>query len=151
MKTQLLKMDIQKFAGLLSKDTKLGLKTTGSTYKDLPGLQSVPEIGGDPEQVDVTTLADSNKKYIAGIQDMDSLEFTFLYDNTTFKELKALQLAGTEGDFKITYPDGSTCTFKGGVTVKMGGAEVNGAFQFTLAITVSSGPDFTDATPSGAS
>lgn len=138
-------MNIQMFAGLLSKNTKLGMKTTGSTFKDLEGLQSVPEIGGDPEQVDVTTLVDATKKYIAGIQDMDSLEFTFLYDNTVFKELKAVQTSGKEADFKITYPDGSTCTFKGGVTVKMGGAEINGAFQFTLAVTVSSGPDFTDA------
>lgn len=143
-------MNIQMFAGLLSKDTKLGMKTAGSTFKDLEGLQSVPEIGGDPEQVDVTTLVDATKKYIAGIQDMDSLEFTFLYDNAVFKELKAVQTSGKEAEFKITYPDGSTCTFKGGVTIKMGGAEINGAFQFTLAVTVSSGPDFTDAstTPS---
>lgn len=150
MKKQLLEMNIQMFAGLLSKDTKLGMKTTGSTFKDLEGLQSVPEIGGDPEQVDVTTLVDATKKYIAGIQDMDSLEFTFLYDNAVFKELKAVQTSGKEAEFKITYPDGSTCTFKGGVTIKMGGAEINGAFQFTLAVTVSSGPDFTDAstTPS---
>lgn len=147
MKKELLKMDIQMFAGLLSKDTKLGMKSTGTTYEDLAGLQAVPEIGGDPEQVDITTLADATKKYIAGIQDMDSLEFTFLYDNAIFKKLKAIQTSGKEVDFQITYPDGSTCTFKGGITVKMGGAEVNGAFQFTLAVTVSSGPDFTDAKP----
>ena len=140
------KMNLQMFAGLLSKDTTLGMADSGgSTFTTLPGLQAVPEIGGDPEQVDVTTLADATKKYIAGIQDMDSLEFTFLYDNATFITLKTAQLAGTEKSFKITYPDGSTCTFTGGITVKMGGAEVNGAFQFTLAVTVSSGPDFTDA------
>lgn len=140
-------MNIQMFAGLLSKDTKLGMKSTGTTYEDLAGLQSVPEIGGDPEQVDVTTLADATKKYITGIQDMDSLEFTFLYDNAIFKKLKSIQTSGKEVDFQITYPDGSTCTFKGGITVKMGGAEVNGAFQFTLSVTVSDGPDFTDAKP----
>lgn len=134
-------------AGLLSKDTTLGMKATGGsgTFTLIPGLQSVPEIGGDPEQVDVTTLADANKKYIAGIQDMSSLEFTFLYDNATFKTLKDAQLSGAEKDFEITYPDRSTCTFTGGLTVKMGGAEVNGAFQMTLAVTVSAGPDFSDA------
>ncbi|MBD9846474.1 phage tail protein [Enterococcus faecalis] len=131
-------------SGLLSKGTKLEMKAAGGTFKELAGLQSVPEIGGDPEQVDVTTLADSTKKYIAGIQDMDSLEFTFLYDQSVFKELKVVQNSGKEADFKITYPDNTTCTFTGGVTVKMGGAEVNGAFQMTLAVTVSSGPDFDD-------
>lgn len=146
MRKQSLAVDIQLFAGLLSKDTKLGMKV-GTNYETLSGLQSVPEIGGDPEQVDVTTLADATKKYISGIQDMDSLEFTFLYDNATFKKLKAVQSSGKEVEFQITYPDDSTCTFKGGVTVKMGGAEVNGAFQFTLTVTVSAGPDFTDAKP----
>lgn len=139
-------MNLQMFAGLLSKDTTLKMKASGgSSFEVLQGLQSVPEIGGDPEQVDVTTLADGTKKYIAGIQDMDSLEFTFLYDNRIFSKLKAVQTSGKEADFEIVYPDNSKCTFKGGVTVKMGGAEVNGAFQFTLSVTVSQGPDFTEA------
>mgnify|MGYP000983005968 CR=1 FL=1 len=69
--------------GLLSKDTKLSYKTTGSTFTDLLLLQEVPEVGGDPEKVEVTTLADGVKKYIPGVRDLGDLTFTFLYDNST--------------------------------------------------------------------
>lgn len=141
--TRILPMNLQLFAGLLTKDTTLSMKISGGeNFEELSGLQSVPEVGGDPEQVDVTTLADSNKKYISGIQDMDSLAFTFLYDKTVFTKLKTVQTSGKEAEFKITYPDRSVCSFKGGVTVKMGSGEVNGAYQFTLSVTVSDGPNW---------
>lgn len=144
MKQQLLmKMHLQFFAGLLTKDTELSMKTDAAQgFEVIDGLQAVPEVGGDPEQVDVTTLADATKKYISGIQDMDSLEFTYLYDKAAFTKLKAVQTSGKEAQFKLTYPDGAVCSFTGGVTVKMGAGEVNGAYQFTLSVTVSDGPDW---------
>ncbi|MFQ7237006.1 MAG: phage tail tube protein [Enterococcus hulanensis] len=142
-KTKFLPMNLQLFAGLLTKDTSLSMKSgSESAFTEIEGLQAVPEIGGDPEQVDVTTLKDANKKYISGIQDMDSLEFTFLYDKTVFTKLKAVQTSGKEAQFELAYPDGAKCTFTGGVTVKMGSGEVNGAYQFTLSVTVSDGPDW---------
>ncbi|MDT2600354.1 phage tail tube protein [Enterococcus hulanensis] len=142
-KTKILPMNLQLFAGLLTKDTTLSMKAgSESTFAEIEGLQAVPEIGGDPEQVDITTLKDANKKYISGIQDMDSLEFTFLYDKAVFTKLKAVQTAGKEAEFELAYPDGAKCTFTGGVTVKMGSGEVNGAYQFTLSVTVSDGPDW---------
>lgn len=142
-KTKILPMNLQLFAGLLTKDTKLSMKSGAETdFSEIKGLQAVPEVGGDPEQVDVTTLEDANKKYISGIQDMDSLEFTFLYEKAVFTKLKAVQTSGKEAQFELEYPDGAVCTFTGGITVKMGSGEVNGAYQFTLAVTVSDGPDW---------
>lgn len=142
-KTKILPMNLQLFAGLLTKGTALSMKSgSESGFTEIEGLQAVPEIGGDPEQVDVTTLKDANKKYISGIQDMDSLEFTFLYDKAVFTKLKAVQTSGKEARFELSYPDGAKCTFTGGVTVKMGSGEVNGAYQFTLSVTVSDGPDW---------
>ena len=144
-KQTILPMNLQLFAGLLTKDTTLSMKTSGgSTFEVIKDLQAVPEVGGDPEQVDVTTLADGNKKYISGIQDMDSLEFTFLYSKETFSKLKTVQTSGKEAEFKLTYPDNSFFSFTGGVTVKMGSGEVNGAYQFTLSVTVSDGPNYVD-------
>ena len=142
-KTKILPMNLQLFACLLTKGTALSMKSgSESGFTEIEGLQAVPEIGGDPEQVDVTTLKDANKKYISGIQDMDSLEFTFLYDKAVFTKLKAVQTSGKEAKFELSYHDGAKCTFTGGVTVKMGSGEVNGAYQFTLSVTVSDGPDW---------
>ena len=62
-KTKILPMNLQLFAGLLTKDTALSMKSgSESAFAEIEGLQAVPEIGGDPEQVDVTTLKDANKK-----------------------------------------------------------------------------------------
>lgn len=138
-------LDLQMYAGergLLSKGTKLGYKTTGSTFTNVEGLQSTPEVGGDPEQVEVTDLSDSKKRYIAGLQDVDTLEFGVLYDAAVFGALETLQANDTKADWELAFPDGSKFTFKGQPTVKMGGAEVNGALAFTLSIVVSDGPDF---------
>lgn len=45
-------------AGILSKDIKLSSKAgSASQYAELPLLMEVPEMGGTPEKVDVTTLA----------------------------------------------------------------------------------------------
>ena len=50
---------------LLSKGTKLQYADTkAGTFKTLYGLQSTPDMGGDPEKVDVTNLADGAKRYI---------------------------------------------------------------------------------------
>lgn len=127
--------------GLLSKDTKLSYKTTGSTYADLLLLQEVPEVGGDPEKVEVTTLADGVKKYIPGVRDLGDLTFTFLYDNSTdgsYRILSGLQAAGTLTSFKITYPDTTTHAFDAYVNVKMGASSVNSPLTFSLTLTMNS-------------
>ena len=53
-------------AGLLTKGITLGYKSgdSGSSYTTIPNLQASPMLGGTPERVDVTTLEDSNRKYI---------------------------------------------------------------------------------------
>lgn len=143
MITEKIEMSLQRFAeGLLSKGTKLSYKSGGSSFTNLEGLQSTPELGGDPEQVETTTLADAKKKYIAGLQDVDTLEYGFLYDSTVFGALEALQVADTTCDWEQSFPDNSKFTFRGRPTVKMGAAEPNGALTFTLSIVVSDGPDY---------
>ena len=83
-------------AGTSYNEATLLYKTEGmNDYEELEYLMEIPEIGRDPEQIDVTTLKDKNKKYIPGISDLGDLEFVFLYDVSTEKSnyriLKKLQ------------------------------------------------------------
>ena len=66
--------------GILTKNTKLSVKISDSFVDLGADLQEFPNLGGAAEQVEVTTLADGNRRYINGIKDFGSLEFTFLYD-----------------------------------------------------------------------
>ncbi|MBE1554806.1 phage tail tube protein [Sporosarcina limicola] len=138
--------------GLLSKDTTLSVKSgTGGAYKVLEHLMEVPEMGGDPEKVEVTTLSDGVKKYINGVKDLGDLSFKFLYDNekvdSNYRVLKALQDANTKASYKVEYPDGTGHEFEAYVNVKMDSAAVNAAMTFSAGMSLQSDITVTNPTP----
>ena len=116
-------------AGILSKDIKLSSKAGAeSQFAELPLLMEVPEMGGNPEKVDVTTLADASRKYIDGIKDYGDLAFKFLYENTegsAYRILQGYEEAGTVADYKVELPDGTGFAFSGQVSTKIDSAAVN--------------------------
>ena len=117
----------------ISKGIKLSYKTSsGETYTDLTNLQEIPELGGDAESIEITTLADAAHMYTDGILNYgDSLPFVFLYEKTQFTALQGL--TGSV-DFKVSLPDNSTCSFSGTCSVKLAGVGVNTALTYTLSI-----------------
>lgn len=128
-------------AGLLTKDIKLSYKNNDQ-YVEIANLQECPELGGTAEKVDVTTLADGNKKYINGIKDFGDLAFKFLYDNSTttsnYRVVRGLEEAGNVVDWKVTFPDNTEFMFSGEVTTAIDSASVNNALTFTANITLNS-------------
>jgi len=123
--------------GVLSKDTTISYQASGSTWTEIEYLLEVPELGGEPEQIDVTTLKDASRKYIPGIKDLGDLAFQFLYDNSgatsNYRVLKGLQDTGNATTFKVEYPDGTAHQFDAIVNVRMDSAAVNAALTFTAA------------------
>lgn len=139
-------------AGLLTKDTTLSYKSsTGSTFTVIEHLMEVPELGGDPEKVDVTTLSSPVKQYIPGIRDLGDLTFKFLYDNETstsnYRVLRELQEENKVVSFKVEYPDGTGHQFDAYVNVKIDSAAVNAAMTFTASMSLQS--DIMVTHPSG--
>ena len=128
-------------AGLLTKDIKLSYKNSDQ-YVEIANLQECPELGGTAEKVEVTTLADGNKKYINGIKDFGDLAFKFLYDNSTttsnYRVVRGLEEAGNVVDWKVTFPDNTEFMFSGEVTTAIDSASVNNALTFTATITLNS-------------
>jgi hypothetical protein len=101
-------------------------------YVELDYLQSTPELGGDVEAIEITCLKDSAHIYTDGLISYgDSLAFKFLYEAEQFLALGALK--GSQ-EWKITLPDGETCSFGGSCSVKLDGAEVGGVLSYTLNI-----------------
>lgn len=118
---------------VISKGIKLSYKTgTGSEFIELTNLQEIPELGGDSEAIEITTLADAAHMYTDGIKNYgDSLAFVFLYETAQFETLQGLE--GSNG-WEVELPDGTTCSFTGTSSVKLAGAGVNVALTYTLAI-----------------
>lgn len=119
---------------VISKGIKLSYKTTqeGSSYTDLTNLQEIPDLGGESEAIEITTLDDAAHMYTDGILNYgDSLSFKFLYKKTQFNTL-----TGLEGSiyWKVTLPDNTACTFTGTSSVKLDAVGINNALTYTLAI-----------------
>lgn len=137
--------------GILSQGIKLGYKEgTASTYTILDNLQEIPDLGQAPELIDVTCLADANKRSINGMVDYGTLEFTFLYDSGVYGTLDAM--AGKAIDWQVELPDAATASghgsqfqWTGQPSVALSGAAVNGALQFKLSISVASDLVFVEA------
>jgi hypothetical protein len=130
--------------GILSKNTTLGYMPTpgGTSYTIIGDIQEIPEMGGKPDKVDVTTLADSSKRYISGLNDPGDLAFVFLYDNSTatsnFRVLKGLEVAGSIVPFEVAYPDGTKHDFNAQVSVSMAAAKSGEALTFTATLMLNS-------------
>lgn len=116
---------------VISKGIKLSYGI-GSSFTELTDLQEIPELGGEAEAIEITTLADPAHMYTDGIKNYgDSLAFKFLYKKEQFTTLNAL--SGTN-EWKVELPDGASCTFGGTSSVKLDGVGVNAALTYTLSI-----------------
>jgi hypothetical protein len=118
---------------VISKGISLSYKAdnTGEFVK-LTNLQEIPELGGESEAIEITTLADVAHMYTDGIKNYgDNLAFVFLYETTQFETLN--NLVGVSG-WEVELPDGTTCSFTGTSSVKLAGVGVNAALTYTLAI-----------------
>lgn len=99
---------------------------------ELTNLQEIPELGGDVEAIEITTLADAAHTYTDGIKNYgDSLAFKFLFEEEQFLTLNGLKDSQT---WKVELPGETTCTFGGTCSVKLDGVGVNAALTYTLSI-----------------
>lgn len=118
---------------VISKGITLSYKVgEGTSYTLLTNLQEIPELGGEAEGIEITTLADAAHMYTDGILNYgDSLAFKFLYEKEQFDVLHTLE--GANG-WQVKLPDGTTCSFTGTSSVKLDGVGVNAALTYTLAV-----------------
>lgn len=123
------------------------MKGTGTgtiTYSKLVDIKEFPDLGGEPEMLDTTTLSDGARTYIPGIQETEALTFTANYTSADFTTLKALE--GSEGDYAVwlggTVSDGVATptgsdgkfSFKGYLSVFVAGGGVNEVVDMTITI-----------------
>ena len=99
---------------------------------ELTNLQEIPEVGGDAEAIEITTLADAAHTYTNGILNYgDSLAFKFLYEKAQFS---SLQGDDAVSEWTVELPDGAKCSFSGTHSVKLDGVGVNAALTYTLSV-----------------
>lgn len=127
--------------------------SSGDTWEKLVDIKEFPDLGGEPEMLETTTLSDNMQTYIAGIQSLDGLAFTANYDVDDFQTLKGLE--GQEKDYAVWFggsgsagsltPDGSNgkFSFKGQLSVFPVGGGVNEVVDMSITIAPSTPITFT--------
>ena len=98
----------------------------------LKDLQDIPDLGGNKDAIEITTLADEAHTYIDGLENYgDSIPFTFLYEATQFT---SLQESLPNDTWKVELPDKTTCSFGGKGSVTLNAVAPNGVLTYKLSI-----------------
>jgi len=119
-------------------------QSAGGTYSKLIDIKEFPDLGGDPEMLETTTLSDNMQTYIAGIQSLDALAFTANYTLSDYKALQALEGktesyavwfggTGAGSEFTPTGADGKF-EFDGQLTAYPTGGGVNEVVDLNISI-----------------
>lgn len=128
----------------------------GTAYTKLLDISEFPDLGGEPEQIDVTTLTDTMRHYINGVQDTGSLQFSAFYTSADYTACKALE--GTTKYYAVWFggdKSGSTVNpsggygkfaFQGQLSVFVNGGGVNDPVGMTITIAPSTDITYTQGT-----
>lgn len=131
-----------------------GTAGSGSTitWAKLVDIKDFPDLGGNPERIDATTLSDKMRKYVEGIQETEEMAFTANYTKTDYTALKALEgqqldlavwIGGTESEGVVT-PTGTDGKFswKGTISSHLLGGGVNEVIGISIVCTPNTVIDF---------
>ena len=128
--------------------------SNAETWEKLIDIKEFPDLGGDPEMLETTTLSDNMQTSIAGIQSADGLAFKANYDVDEYKKLRALM--GKQEDYAVWFGgtgdppnlvptgDKGKFSFKGELTVFPNGGGVNEVVDMSITIAPSSVIAFDD-------
>lgn len=103
-------------------------------------IKDFPDMIGDPEMLETTTLSDAQVTNIPGIKSSDTLTFTCNYTKADFTAVNAL--AGKPLFYELSFSDGSKFTWQGQHTLGLPGKGVNEVVEFTINIAASTPVEF---------
>lgn len=106
-------------------------------------IKDFPDLIGEPNLLETTTLSDAQQTYIPGIKSADLLTFTANYTSADFEAVHS-----TEGEpmhYVLEFSDGSKFTWQGQHTCGMPGKGVDEVVEFTINIAPSTAVAFTAA------
>ena len=129
---------MEKVIALLTNKTYLMHKNAEGKWEDFISITKYPQIGGEPEQVEVTRLCDTKKRFINGIQDTDKLQFEANYNKEDYAKLNEIALSGELETYRLCFGDmlgtDGCWEWSGKLSVFISEGEVNAARKMTFTI-----------------
>jgi hypothetical protein len=106
--------------------------TTAANVATVVNIKDFPDLGGAPNMLECTTLADATQVFINGIKQQSTMEFTLNYDSTLFTTVASTE--NTALHYAIDTVDSGYFSFQGQHTVYVLGAGVDGVLEMKLVI-----------------
>ena len=107
-------------------------ETSGENYTKFADIKDFPDLFGDPNTIETTTLSDNQQTFIPGIKTSDTLSFTLNWDKTIASQI--IELEGKDTKWKVQFSDGAAFTFSGAATLGVPGKGVDEVLEMTLNI-----------------
>lgn len=121
---------------------------SGNTYTKVVDIKEFPDLGGDPETLETTTMTDAMQTFIMGLQGNEAMEFTANYTPADYQTVEAL--SGLQKEYSVWFgaddninksdavvTDGGDMgkfNFSGQLSVRVNGASVNEVVEMTISI-----------------
>lgn len=106
-------------------------------------IKDFPDLIGDPNLLETTTLSDAAQTYIPGIKSMDLMTFTTNFTKTDFQACKADE--GKNLFYSLEFSDGAKFTWQGQHTMGVPGKGVDEVVEATINIVPSTSVEFSAA------
>lgn len=116
--------------------------TSAENVSKVVDIKNFPDLGGEPELIETTTLSDAMQTFINGIQTAGAMPFTCNYTKSSFELVKAD--AATPLYYELEFgEDGDEGVFgwQGEHSVYVTGADVNGVVEMVITIAPSTKPE----------
>ena len=117
---------------LSSYNVQLKWGTASGTLTKKIDIKDFPDLIGDPNLLETTTLSDASQTYIPGIKSVDLLTFTFNLDKESGAAVKEDE--GKTLNYELSLSDGTTFTWQGSHTLGVPGKGVDEVLEGTINI-----------------
>lgn len=102
-------------------------------------IKQYPDLGGSPEQIEVTDCDDDTQKNVPGVASSDSMDFTANFKEDVFNTLNSLIESAGENDmfFRLVFGDAGqygAFAWEGKMAVRISGADVNSAREMVISL-----------------
>ena len=105
---------------------------SASNVEKVIDIKEFPDLIGEPNMLETTTMSDGAQTYIPGIRSMDSLSFTYNYTKADFAKVKADE--GKALFYELSFSDGSKFSWQGSHTATMPGKGVDEVVEAGITI-----------------
>lgn len=106
--------------------------TSADNVAKVIDIKDYPDLMGEPNMLETTTLSNGAQTFIPGIKSMDSMAFTYNYTKEDFAKVKADE--GKPLYYELDFSDGSSFSWQGSHTATLPGKGVDEVVEAGLTI-----------------